>query len=77
MLFLLPLVRPPLLAGFFCLLFLYVPSSLLNSLAPSQAAITSCLYIATGTLSEILTNNAAAALMYPIASAAGDKLGEA
>ncbi|KAF5840819.1 citrate transporter-like domain-containing protein [Dunaliella salina] len=40
-----------------------------------QAAITSCLYIATGALSEILTNNAAAALMYPIAAAAGDKLG--
>uniref|UniRef100_A0A7S3VP57 Citrate transporter-like domain-containing protein n=1 Tax=Dunaliella tertiolecta TaxID=3047 RepID=A0A7S3VP57_DUNTE len=41
----------------------------------AQAAITSCLYIATGALSEILTNNAAAALMYPIAAAAGDKLG--
>jgi len=41
----------------------------------SQAAITSSLYIATGVLSEILTNNAAAALMYPIAAAAGDRLG--
>ena len=40
-----------------------------------QIAILSSLYIATGALSEILTNNAAAALMYPIASAAGDKLG--
>ncbi|KAF5840818.1 hypothetical protein DUNSADRAFT_15360 [Dunaliella salina] len=40
-----------------------------------KAALLSCLYIATGALSEILTNNASAALMYPIAAAAGDKLG--
>ncbi len=41
-----------------------------------QISILSALYIATGALSEILTNNAAAALMYPIASVAGERLGE-
>lgn len=33
------------------------------------------MYIATGLLSEIITNNAAAALMYPIAAQLGDMLG--
>ena len=33
------------------------------------------MYLVTGLLSEILTNNAAAALMYPIASAVGDDMG--
>jgi di/tricarboxylate transporter len=32
-------------------------------------------YIATALLSEILTNNAAGAIMYPIAAIAGDALG--
>jgi H+/gluconate symporter-like permease len=32
-------------------------------------------YIATAVLSEILTNNAAGAIMYPIAAIAGDDLG--
>jgi di/tricarboxylate transporter len=32
-------------------------------------------YIATALLSEILTNNAAGAIMYPIAAIAGDDLG--
>lgn len=39
-----------------------------------RAGILSCVYIVTALLSEILTNNAAAALMYPIASIAGDAL---
>eukprot|EP00955_Chlamydomonas_euryale_P116169 366400-Chlamydomonas_euryale.AAC.17 len=41
-----------------------------------EAALLSALYIVTALLSEILTNNAAAALMYPIGQIAGDALGE-
>lgn len=40
-----------------------------------QAGILSCVYIVTALLSEMLTNNAAAAIMYPIASLAGKALG--
>eukprot|EP00798_Chlamydomonas_sp_ICE-L_P002124 gene2124-18169_t len=42
---------------------------------PFKAGILSCIYIVTALLSEILTNNAAAALMFPIATIAGDALG--
>eukprot|EP00955_Chlamydomonas_euryale_P055302 356095-Chlamydomonas_euryale.AAC.2 len=41
-----------------------------------EAALLSSLYVITALLSEILTNNAAAALMYPIAQIAGEALGE-
>jgi di/tricarboxylate transporter len=41
-----------------------------------QAAFYSSFYFVTAMLSELLTNNATAALMYPIASIAGDALGE-
>eukprot|EP00798_Chlamydomonas_sp_ICE-L_P007288 gene7288-403_t len=40
-----------------------------------RAGILSCIYIVTALLSEILTNNAAAALMFPVATIAGDALG--
>jgi len=40
-----------------------------------EAALLSSLYVITALLSEILTNNAAAALMYPIAQIAGEALG--
>uniref|UniRef100_A0A7S0WLK4 Cation-transporting P-type ATPase N-terminal domain-containing protein n=1 Tax=Chlamydomonas leiostraca TaxID=1034604 RepID=A0A7S0WLK4_9CHLO len=40
-----------------------------------RTAICSALYIATALLTEILSNNAAAALMYPVGAAAGDALG--
>lgn len=33
------------------------------------------MYLVTGLLSEVLTNNAAAALMYPIAANVGDDMG--
>ena len=33
------------------------------------------IYIATALMSELLTNNAAGAIMYPIAAIAGDQLG--
>jgi di/tricarboxylate transporter len=33
------------------------------------------MYLVTGLLSEVLTNNAAAALMYPIAASVGDDMG--
>jgi di/tricarboxylate transporter len=33
------------------------------------------MYLVTGLLSEVLSNNAAAALMYPIAAAVGDEMG--
>ena len=41
-----------------------------------QAGILSCVYLVTALLTELLTNNAAAAIMYPIASLAGKALGE-
>jgi di/tricarboxylate transporter len=41
----------------------------------SEGAGLTAIYIATALLSEILTNNAAAAIMYPIAAVAGDSLG--
>ncbi len=40
-----------------------------------DTAALSCMYLATAILSEILTNNAAAAIMYPIASTVADNLG--
>ncbi|WIA31323.1 hypothetical protein OEZ86_002225 [Tetradesmus obliquus] len=39
-----------------------------------QTAALACIYLVTALLSELLTNNAAAAIMYPIASAAAEKL---
>lgn len=41
----------------------------------SEGAGLTAIYIATALLSEILTNNAAGAIMYPIAAVAGDALG--
>lgn len=61
-----------------------MPCSKLNMLcAPLHAgrriggetAALSCMYLVTAILSEILTNNAAAALMYPVASTVADELG--
>jgi len=40
-----------------------------------QTAALSCIYLVTAILSEMLTNNAAGAIMYPIASSAADSLG--
>jgi di/tricarboxylate transporter len=40
-----------------------------------QTAALCCIYLVTATLSEVLTNNATAALMYPIAASAADTLG--
>lgn len=40
-----------------------------------QTAALACIYLVTSLLSELLTNNAAAAIMYPIASSAADTLG--
>eukprot|EP00877_Chromochloris_zofingiensis_P003154 jgi/Chrzof1/1283/Cz10g01050.t1 len=40
-----------------------------------ETAALSCMYLVTAILSEILTNNAAAALMYPVASTVADELG--
>lgn len=45
-----------------------------RSLGGGNAALVS-IYIATALLSEILTNNAAGAIMYPIAAMLGDELG--
>jgi di/tricarboxylate transporter len=38
-------------------------------------AVLACIYLVTALLSELLTNNAAAAIMFPIASSAADSLG--
>jgi len=46
-----------------------------SSYIGGKVPILSGLYLCTGLLSEVLTNSAAAALMYPIAAAAGDSLG--
>lgn len=40
-----------------------------------QTAALSCIYLVTALLSELLTNNASAAIMFPIAAAAADQLG--
>eukprot|EP00879_Flechtneria_rotunda_P025308 GHRR01026886.1.p1 GENE.GHRR01026886.1~~GHRR01026886.1.p1 ORF type:complete len:683 (+),score=201.90 GHRR01026886.1:1107-3155(+) len=40
-----------------------------------QVASLSCIYLVTALLSELLTNNAAAAIMFPIASSVADQLG--
>lgn len=40
-----------------------------------QTAALSCIYLVTAILSEMLTNNAAGAIMYPIAAATADQLG--
>lgn len=40
-----------------------------------QTAALCCIYLVTAILSEMLTNNAAGAIMYPIASATADQLG--
>lgn len=40
-----------------------------------QTAALSCIYLVTAILSEMLTNNAAGAIMYPIASSAAESLG--
>lgn len=45
-----------------------------RAIGGETAALVS-MYIATALLSEIITNNAAAALMYPIAATLGDALG--
>lgn len=44
-----------------------------DKIGTEGAALTG-IYVATALLSEILTNNAAGAIMYPIAASAGDKL---
>jgi di/tricarboxylate transporter len=40
-----------------------------------KTAALGSMYLVTGILSEVLTNNAAAALMYPIAANVGDDMG--
>lgn len=40
-----------------------------------KTAALGSMYLVTGLLSEVLTNNAAAALMYPIAANVGDDMG--
>lgn len=40
-----------------------------------QTAALSCIYLVTALLSELLTNNASAAIMFPIAAAAAEQLG--
>jgi len=40
-----------------------------------EIAALACIYLVTALLSELLTNNAAAAIMYPIASQAAEQLG--
>eukprot|EP00878_Enallax_costatus_P030467 GHUV01033173.1.p1 GENE.GHUV01033173.1~~GHUV01033173.1.p1 ORF type:complete len:214 (+),score=45.13 GHUV01033173.1:940-1581(+) len=40
-----------------------------------QTAALSCIYLVTALLSELLTNNASAAIMWPIAAAAAEQLG--
>lgn len=40
-----------------------------------QTAALCCIYLVTAILSEMLTNNAAGAIMYPIAASTGEQLG--
>lgn len=55
------------------------PTCTCNSIAGKaiggKTAALGSMYLVTGLLSEVLTNNAAAALMYPIAANVGDDMG--